>query len=354
MPSSDLTCVIHVHSTFSDGTASVPEIIAVAAEANAGAVLLTDHDSRGAAREGFEGWHDGVLVLVGHEITTRHGHMLAFDTEHEITHAGLSEAEICAALHWSGGFGFAAHPFSEGGFATRIVRPHPWRALADCAPCGIELWSLTTDAAERWRTPGAALRFLRDPEASLDGPPRRHLEAWDRLCQTRRVPAIGGLDAHQPGIRVRERVLSPMPHARYFRLLRTHVLLSQPLAHDLQTDRESVYGALKAGRCYLASDVMAPAGGFSFTARTQKSPQPVLMGSELPEQPLTLEARAPRDASFRLLRDGVPILHADGRELTHHTDRAGVYRVEASLRWRGRQRTWIVSNPIYLRAPQPA
>lgn len=347
----DLTCVAHVHSTFSDGTATVEEIADAAAQAGAEAVLLTDHDTRGAARAGLEGWHGDVLVLVGHEITTRHGHMLAFGVEKEIAHAGLTEPQICAALEAAGGFGIAAHPFSEGGFAPAIVRPHPWRALGECAPCGIELWSLTTDAAERWRTPWAALRFLRDPEASLDGPPRRHLTEWDRLCQARRTPAIGGLDAHQPGIRVRGRVLSPMPHARYFRLLRTHVLLPQPPARDPEADRWAVYAALQEGRCYLASDVMAPSRGFRFNARAGRNEAAIQMGSEVPAEPLTLNVETPGPSRIRLLRDGHTVAETRGTTLTHRTEQAGVYRVEASLSWRGRERRWIVSNPIYLRPP---
>jgi hypothetical protein len=49
--------------------------------------------------------------------------------------------------------------------ARRIVRAHGWPALDDPRGCdGIELWSLTTDAAEGWRTPAEAMRWLRDPQ----------------------------------------------------------------------------------------------------------------------------------------------------------------------------------------------
>ncbi|HKO28527.1 MAG TPA: hypothetical protein VJU80_13795 [Solirubrobacteraceae bacterium] len=46
-----------------------------------------------------------------------------------------------------------------------IIRPHPWSALAECGTVGIELWSLVTDTAERWRTPRQVLSFLRRSEA---------------------------------------------------------------------------------------------------------------------------------------------------------------------------------------------
>jgi len=160
----DVSCVAHVHTTYSDGTATVPELLAAAREAGAEAVLLTDHDSLGARRDGWEGNHDGVFLLVGTEVSPKQGHYLAFGVEREIEHAGRSAREIASAVRAAGGVGFAAHPFSVGGrmlfapLARRIVLPHGWPALEDADGCdGIELWSLTTDAAEGWRTPAEAL-----------------------------------------------------------------------------------------------------------------------------------------------------------------------------------------------------
>jgi hypothetical protein len=57
--------------------------------------------------------------------------------------------------------------------------------------------------------------------------------------RVRRVPAINGLDAHQSGIRIGDHVFSPMPHRRYFQLLRTRVVLDAPLSADLTADRDA-------------------------------------------------------------------------------------------------------------------
>jgi hypothetical protein len=345
----DVSCVIHVHSTYSDGTATVAEIASAARAVSVGAVLLTDHDSREAARRGLERWHEDVLVLVGHEVTTPRGHLLAFGTEQEIDHRGIGELEICERLRCAGGFGFAAHPFSKGGKMSRtVIRPHPWSALEECIDCGIEVWSLFTDTAERWPNPAAAWRFLRDPERRLDGPPRANLDRWDRLCSVRRVPAIGGLDAHQSGIRIAGRVLSPVPNERYFRLLRTHVLLDGPLTGRFADDRAAVYEALREGRCYLALDALAPASGFDYYASAPDG-RTVEMGGEAPLGQWTLRAHVPRPAQLRLLVGGRTVLETTGPELTYVVDRAGVYRVEARLPG-PHGRLWVVSNPIYLRA----
>jgi hypothetical protein len=55
------------------------------------------------------------------------------------------------------------------------------------------------------------------------------------------------------------------------------------------------------------------------------------------------------DARLRLLRDGLEIAGATGRALEAEVEEPGVYRVEALRRKHGRDRTWILSNPIYLR-----
>ena len=55
-------------------------------------------------------------------------------------------------------------------------------------------------------------------------------------------------------------------------------------------------------------------------------------------------------ADVRLLRDGEVVARADTQALVHEAEGPGVYRVEARLRSHGAERTWILSNPIYLRA----
>jgi hypothetical protein len=344
----DLACVAHVHSVHSDGTATVPEIAAAAAAADADAVLLSDHDTLGARRAGDERFHGGVLVVVGHEISPRGGHLLAFGTEHEIPHAGRSETQICAAVIAAGGIAYAAHPFSEGSrISARIGRPHPWRALEDC-DCGVELWSLATDAAEACTSVGELVRLLRRPAPALDGPPGRHLRIWDRLCATRRVPAIAGLDAHQTGVRIAGHALSPLPHQRWFRLLQTNLLLPRAPSGDVAADRAAILEALGAGRAVMVRRDLGDARGFRFWAETGAGT--VTMGEEvLSGVPARLHARLPAPARLRLLRDGADVAAATGDHLSHAASEPGVYRVQARVDAYGGERTWLVTNPIYLR-----
>ena len=343
-----LACVAHVHSTYSDGTATVAEIVAAAAGAGADCVLLTDHDTLEAARRGEEGWRGGVLLLVGHEVSPKAGHLLVFGVDREIGHAGRTEREICTAVRAAGGIAFAAHPFSEGARMSKLIAPpHGWTLLDDAVCGGIELWSLSSDEAEAWRTPWEAAAFLRDPMRTLSGVPARHLGLWDALCRRRRVPAIGGLDAHQKGIRIRGRVRSPMANARYFALLQTHVLLPAPPAGELAADRAAVHDALREGRCYLAFEGLAPGRGFRFWAERDDAAAP--MGARVDPGGWVLRATAPRRARLRLLRDGVPVHAAEGLRLEHAVAGEGCYRVEARLAEDPRERLWLVSNPVYVR-----
>ena len=53
----------------------------------------------------------------------------------------------------------------------------------------------------------------------------------------------------------------------------------------------------------------------------------------------------PRPAELRLFCDGTQVASARGTELSHRVERPGVHRLEAHLGGR----TWILSNPVYLR-----
>jgi len=349
----DLTCVVHVHSDHSDGTGTVREIAADAAAAGVDVVLLTDHDTLSARYHGHERWYGRVLVCVGTEVTMRPGHhYLAFGIDTPVDHRGLTPEQVVAAVEQQGGFGFTGHPFSVGSTLLPKVPASGWDDPTPEGATGLEVWSLVTDTVERLRTWRDVARFLLAPAAArqLDRPRPEALAAWDRAGLSRRVVGIGGLDAHQFGLRVLGRVpLKLMSYRRAFELLRTHVLLERPTSGDAAADRDAVYAALRAGRCYVARDELAPSGGFRFWA---EGAHHVEMGEEAPASGgFTLHVRVPRAADLRIVRDGIELARAArASSLTAPAREPGVYRVEATLRDRGRPRTWILSNPIYLRA----
>ncbi len=331
----ELTCVIHVHSVYSDGTGTIDEIAAAAGVCGADVVIVTDHDDLRAADHA--GWHGDVLVIAGHEVSPRHGsHLLALGTGGVVAHEGRSSRAALDEVHARGGVGFAAHPFSQGGWVLgRAGRAAPYADLR--APLdGIELWSLVTDTLEHLRSPAQLLRFARDPDAVLTDPPARNLAAWDALGRRRRLPAIAGLDAHQYGVRRNGRVrVRTMAYTRTFALLRTHVLVEE-------ASPTAVIAALAAGHAFIARDSLADASGFRFGPG---------MGDEVPfADPVELATCVPRPATLRLWRDGELVSEArDALKLRHVADGPGVWRASAHLRHRGIERTWVLSNPAYVR-----
>ncbi len=332
--------MVHVHSTHSDGTGTVAEIAAAAARNGVDVVLLTDHDTLAARRAGEEDWHGDVLVLVGEEVTPKNrDHYLAFGLAREVSR-NQPAAGIVADVADRGGVGFCAHPFSQGSKRFRRAAGMPWTDF-DCDRIeGLEVWSFVTDTAEKVESLADAARLIAAPQRMLDHPPERNLAEWDRLCGLRRVVGIAGIDAHQIGYRIGERVpLRLMSYARSFRFLRTHVLTEEALGGGLEHDAAQVYAALREGRCYMSLDSLGPPRGFSFTAAGTP------MGGEAEFDGQTLVASVPHRARLRLIRNGELIAERDGSEIQHEATGPGAYRIEAHLG----QRSWILSNPIYLR-----
>lgn len=355
-PLVDLACVVHVHSVHSDGTGTVAEIATAAAHAGVDVVLLTDHDTLAARERGEERRYGSVLVCVGEEVSPLGGnHYLAFGVKEVVDHRGLDAQGIVDAVTEAGGFGFLSHPFSAGSplFGGRF-KGMPWQDIDARGFVGLELWSFLTDTVESLRSMRSILRFIVSPHRVIADPPAANLAAWDRLTAARRVVALGGLDAHQVGMRIAGRVpLRLMAYRRSFAHLRTHVLVSPAAVANGAGDdgdrglREAIYDALREGRCYVAVDSLAPARGFRIWA---SGPTHVEQGEEARWAPgMTLHARLPSPAAVTVLRDGVPVISQQTAQLQLPAEQPGAYRLHVRRQAHGRMRTWILSNPVYLR-----
>jgi predicted metal-dependent phosphoesterase TrpH len=121
---------LHIHSIHSDGTASIPEILAHVAALDLHVIAITDHDCIAGARQAMQlARHFGVEVVVGEEVSTADGHLLALFIEDELP-PGRPAAETIAAAHAQGGLCIAAHPYDRSvpslgarGLARRAAGP---------------------------------------------------------------------------------------------------------------------------------------------------------------------------------------------------------------------------------------
>ncbi|MBA7581284.1 hypothetical protein ES708_23186 [subsurface metagenome] len=132
----DYTGVIHFHSSHSpDGRVPVGDIVQAADENGLDFLMLTDHFTLGARRSGKEGWHGGVLLIVGQEISPRFNHYLAFAIDEEVIvdeeDTECRPQDYIDRVGQLGGIGFIAHPDHEG---TQMfhVKHFPWQNIFFC------------------------------------------------------------------------------------------------------------------------------------------------------------------------------------------------------------------------------
>ena len=109
------TADIHIHSSTSDGMASVSDIVEyVARQGELDVIAIADHDEiRGAyeARELAAKRNYPFEVVIGIEINTREGHLLALFLESPVpSHQPVVDS--IAAVHEQGGLCIAPHPMS--------------------------------------------------------------------------------------------------------------------------------------------------------------------------------------------------------------------------------------------------
>ena len=339
----ELVGAIHIHTVYSDGSGTLREVIAAGARAGLDFLLVTDHDSRRAADDGWQGWHDGVLVVVGVEVTCQHRtHVVVMG---EADASGLRFKPLRRVLFdltRQGAWPFVAHahPAHIMGISLKAGPLHEWEIPGFV---GVELWSLMHDVCDGltpWRIPSFPYTW----RERIRGPHADTVAHWDRITQDRRFVAIGTLDNHAIAVPVVGRRI--LPYEEAFRALRTHILLEDP-PEGTAADTDHVVRAILAGRCFIALDETADARGFRFEGRPDAGGETLRMGEERAwTGPVRLAVRSPCPARLVLRCNGEVVAEADAADtLEHRAGVPGVYRVEAHLDGL----PWVYTNPIYLR-----
>lgn len=104
---------LHAHTRWSDGDDTPSDVLDWAARIGLDVIAITDHDAIEGAEEAAdlaEARGDGPDVVVGAEISSRDGHVLALFIS-ELIRKGMSAAATVEAIHEQGGIAIAAHPF---------------------------------------------------------------------------------------------------------------------------------------------------------------------------------------------------------------------------------------------------
>jgi hypothetical protein len=347
----DYRGAIHVHSTHSDGTGSVEEIMKAASEAGLDFVLLTDHNLQRAAAEGMERWYDSTLLIVGAEISGdgAPNHLLALGLAADAPVAdlkGKAPQEVIDAVNRLGGFGVIAHPDHTG--TERFGIPsYAWKDWAVKGYAGMGIWDLMTDwqeVVEEWT---GGMEVYDEFARHLHGPKESTLKRWDELNRNgTRVAGYGEIDNHAAKRTYEGREIVVFPYAEAFKTITNHVVLDKPLPKDPAKAKAAILAALKRGSFYMAFEYYDDAADFQFEA--SDGTQTVGMGGELlPTEDCEIFIQVPSLAIVKFLCDGEVLWEEEMEEdRLVEIEQPGTYRVEA---YRDGM-IWILSNPIHVKA----
>ena len=339
---------IHVHSTYSDGGGTVADIVRAGQRTGLDFVVLTDHDTLQPRFDGHQGYHDGLLLIVGEEVNTSAGHLLALGVGRDVDQRGpLGLPALVREISDAGGLSIAAHPTGR----------RPWTDWTLEEMDGLELLNANSD----WRDDSVLelaralvfLPFLPDGVFnSLIDRPDEAIRLWTHRALRQSVTVIGSVDAHERIPLWGERHLSFPTYERLFGLIRTYVITDTELTGDADIDEAMLVDAVRRGNCYLVLEGYEPAPAFSFELirGAQRTPMGSSVGFQEGER-LHVTAPSSGPVRIRLYRNELPLIETEGHELFVEVPGPGVYHIEV-YQQRGtllrgeRQRLWIISNAI--------
>ncbi|MEU9011006.1 CehA/McbA family metallohydrolase [Streptomyces sp. NPDC048479] len=213
----------HLHSWYSDGKRTPAEIAALARSAGLDFINTSEHNTHSAHAHWADQAGDDLLILMGEEVTTRNGHVVALGTDPGTFIDWRYRAR-------DNRFGHYAREIRRSGGLVVPAHPH-----ATCIGCNWKFGFGEADAVEVWN--GA---YTPDDEVSL--------QSWDNTLVAsvrsgrRWTPAMGNSDAHR----------DPDPVGTPQTVV---------LADDLT--REAILDGIRAGRSYVAE---SKAVSLSFSA----------------------------------------------------------------------------------------
>jgi len=202
----------HLHSWHSDGRRTPEEIAALARAAGLDFINSAEHNTHSAHAHWAEAAGDDLLVMLGEEVTTRNGHVVALGTDPGTFVDWRYRAR-------DNRFGRYARQIRRAGGLVVPAHPH-----ATCIGCNWKFGFGEADAIEVWNGP-----WTPDDEMALAD--------WDSMLVAsvrdgrEWIPAMGGSDAHRD------------PDA---------VGLPQTVVLADELSRRAIQEGIRAGRSYVA------------------------------------------------------------------------------------------------------
>jgi hypothetical protein len=348
---------LHIHTTYSDGTANHRELINIAEKAGLDGIITTDHN---IWVEGLDGYYEHgkkkTMLLVGEEVHNQKlnppgNHLLVIGAERELSPFANDPQLLINQVNHANGLCFLAHPI-EDKLESFNEKAFSWRDWDVHSFTGIEIWNQLSEFKSVTHNFYSAAVNALSPKRMTLKPLEQTLKLWDELIVKRKRPivAVGGVDAHRLIKKFGPIRIQLYPYLHHFKSITTHILTPKPPSGEFDDDRGMILDALRNGHCFVAYDLPASTEGFRFSVDNDDGH--FIMGDSVQIQAgMTFQIRLPQKANCRLIKDGKLIKEWTDREIcTYITKDPGVYRVEVYIPYKGKLRGWIFSNPIYVRA----
>jgi len=334
---------VHLHTTYSDGGVSFKELIDAAREIGLDYIAVTDHMTMDGSRDGYEGRHGDLQVIVGYEHNDRsnRNHYLVLGTDAVFGHLDCA-GEYVKMVKEAGGIGFIAHPSEKRDYFGTLP-PYPWTEWAVTGFDGIELWNQMSNWMEQLKSWISFIRLFY-PRRFLSNIDPDLLARWDALNRTRFVGGIGGVDAHTRRLKFLMFHRTIFPIKIELKGIRTHLYLEES---KQDVSKENIIAALKSGRGFISNFRRGDARGtvmfLEYPDGSIRLPGNAGTDSQKPPQlPAILHCRLPIKADVHFIRNGKIESGKTGSKLEFSIMEPGVYRLEIVRN----DKAWIYSNPF--------
>ncbi len=313
----------------------VSDVLAVAKGVGLDFIVLADVTDATEARA-LRGWHDGVLVLIAEEIRCDDGAFLACDTRKFIGGIPLIEAAVARTREEEGAALGLHYEYRNGHERQSLPAPLPLDRTDFFA-----LWSFFDDYLAH-ADGRVALQYLNRPDKMLEGPARHLVREWDRVLETRPLPAVGIVNA-----RLRKDPLldwkEVFPYNVAFKTVRTAVLCEE-LPADARVASGMIWRALRQGSSWLYNYTVGDASGVVFSHLAEDGTVTHVGGNAPGGKGRTgwIDVLMPTEAELILRRNGQPLFWGVAGKLNFPAPGDGVYRLEARVDGR----PWLFTNPI--------
>ena len=389
--------VVHSHSELShDSLVTFPEIVEAMHKAKCQFILMSDHvvDGKADYSLGWKGVHDGVLFVRGYEM--QEGFFPWGIPDGTVFSREDDPAALAKRIREMGGVLGLGH--------NEAMRP--WEIPEIDA---MEIYNIHTDLLDEMIDKNNRIETIKDFLINL----RVHgdqtfrgifdpwvlgmvAQKWDEQLKYRKITAVAANDCHQnvglrgiytgndslilmdtghnePEKKIAEFRLNTLtrpllrwcfgeltperqlfrvdldPYERSSRFVNTHLLASE-------LTEPALMDALRAGRAFVAFNLIGDAEGFAFVA--EGGAKQVTMGESIILSPgLKLRAESPLPCHFTLIRRGKAVTSQEGTAFEFAVSEPGKYRIEAALPIPGEltiageevlqnMAPWVITNPI--------